>query len=177
MDTNRKKTVIDRVKKIETALDKYRLWGNMIPRGIWDNNLRKVLPKAEWDRIRKIVYKRQNFRCMICDSPEKLHCHEHWSYDYKSGSQQLKQLIGLCELCHMNQHLGFCQASLIPKGKLSWEKLADHWAKVNEKTSEEFYSHKDSAFELWRLRSKLKWKVVDLDGEEITSNYQKMKNF
>lgn len=171
------KSLTKRVKEIESSLSKYQLWGNMIPRGTWYNNLRKVLPKKEWDRVRKLVYKRQNYRCAICNSHERLHCHEHWSYSYEQGIQKLNQLVGLCELCHMNQHLGFCQVDLIPKGKLSWEELANHWAKINEKPSEEFYSHEDLAFKLWRLRSKLTWKVVDIDGKKINSDYRKMDNF
>ena len=157
--------LIERAKEIERKLSQYKLWGNMIPRNSWYSNLRNILPKNEWDKIRKMVYKHYNYSCAICKGSGPLHAHESWVYDYDESKQTLKDILALCYLCHMSQHLGYVQVKLIPSGELTMEELELHWMRVNKgKTKKEFEDHKYLAFELWEIRSLISWKVYDQNG-------------
>lgn len=153
-----------RAKQIERKLSEYNLWANMIPRNSWYANLRNILPKSEWDTIRKMVYKHYNYRCSICGSKGSLHAHEWWKYDYDREEQTLKDIVALCYLCHMSQHLGYVQVQLIPSGELTMEEMEQHWMDVNKKSKKEFEEHKYLAFELWEIRSLISWKVYDQNG-------------
>jgi hypothetical protein len=160
IDTN----LIDRAIEIERLLGKYNLWANMIPRNSWYANLRNILPKNEWDTIRKLVYKHFNYQCSICKRKGQLHAHESWIYDYKKSRQTLQDILALCYLCHMSQHLGYVQVKLIPTGELTMEEIEQHWMEINNKSKEEFKHHKYLAFELWEIRSLISWKVYDQNG-------------
>ena len=41
---------------------KYKLTFQLVPSGCWYANLRSVLPKAEWDRLRRATYARAGGR-------------------------------------------------------------------------------------------------------------------
>ena len=160
--------LIDRAKELEQQLNQYVLWANMIPRNSWYSNLRNILPKAEWDKIRKMVYKHFNYECSICHASSPLHAHESWVYDYDTSKQTLKDILALCYLCHMSQHLGYVQVKLIPSGELTMDKLEHHWMRINNKSKKDFEEHKYLAFELWEIRSLISWKVYDQNGVELS---------
>lgn len=87
--------LIERAKEIEKKLNENILWANMIPRNSWYSNLRNILPKKEWDTIRKMVYKHYNYKCAICKNNGPLHAHESWEYDYDQSKQTLKDILGI----------------------------------------------------------------------------------
>ena len=156
---------INRAKELEKELSNYRLWANMIPKTSWYTNLRTILPEDEWVKIRKLVYNHFNYRCAICKSKGQLHAHESWIYDYENSKQLLKDILALCYLCHMTQHLGFVQVKLITAGELTMEQIEDHWLSVNDNTTHsDFGKMVKNAFELWDLRSLTSWDVYDQNG-------------
>ena len=68
-------------------------------------NLRKVLPRSKWDKLRKLTYERANFTCELCNSkPKRLEAHEMWYFDFKNKIQYLQRMIALCYKCHSLQH-------------------------------------------------------------------------
>ena len=156
--------LIERAKEIEQILGQYKLWANMIPRNSWYSNLRNILPKKEWDKIRKMVYKHYNYTCAICKGNGPLHAHESWVYDYDESKQTLNDILALCSLCHMSHHLGYVQVKLIPSGELTMDELEHHWMTVNKGSKKEFQDQKYLAFELWEIRSLISWKVYDQNG-------------
>lgn len=180
-------SLIDRVNELEQYFKQYKLWANLIPATSFYSNLRKVLSQDEWDRVRKIVYKRQNYECKTCGTyfqekykdkrGKELHCHEYWTFDFNKRRQTLVELVSLCFMCHMSNHLGFCKVSLIPKGELTWNELAIHWSEVNQSTKAEFEKHSKLAFELWKIRSKIDWEILDKEGYPINEEYTKLKVF
>ena len=135
-----------------------RLTIELVPATSWYNNMRKVIPKAEWDNIRKSVYAEQNNRCGICGAEGRLECHELWEYDDEKHIQTLRGFIALCSLCHRVKHIGLAGIHA-SKGILDYEQVVDHFLKVNECSRDVFEQHKKQAFEQWRVRSQYQWEV------------------
>ena len=88
----------------------YKLNFELVPDGCWYSNLRGELPKKLWDIVRKDAYARANGKCMICGRPAKrLEAHEKWSYDEKTATQKLEDVIAVCHTCHSVIHIGRTQ--------------------------------------------------------------------
>jgi hypothetical protein len=80
-----------------------------------------------------------------------------WRYDETTRTQILVRMIALCPACHEVKHMGL--AGIRGKGKSA----RDHLAKVNGWSDEQVYVHVAEAFDIWRRRSKVSWKL-DLSG-------------
>lgn len=55
----------------------------LVPSTAFGENLRKLLTKTEWDKVRKAVYKRAGYKCEICGGKGEKHpveAHEEWLY-------------------------------------------------------------------------------------------------
>lgn len=88
----------------------YKLNFELVPDGCWYSNLRTELPEKLWDIVRKDAYARANGKCMICGRPAKrLEAHEKWSYDEKTATQKLEDVIAVCHTCHSVIHIGRTQ--------------------------------------------------------------------
>ena len=136
----------------------FKLKIDLVPSTAWYSNLRSKISRSEWDKIRKQSYIDANHKCAICSADGKLNCHEIWEYDDEKHIQLLKGFIALCDNCHMIKHIGFAgiQAS---KGLLDMDKLVEHFMKVNGCDRRSFEEHHKKCFEVWRERSKNKWKT------------------
>ena len=137
---------------------KLKLTIELVPKTSWYNNMRKVLPKAEWDRLRKETYAEHGHKCGICGAEGRLNCHEIWEYDDRNHSQRLVGFIALCDLCHHVKHIGLA-GILASKGQLDYEKVVEHFMKVNRCGGGRFKKHKKRAFRQWAERSKYAWQV------------------
>ena len=141
----------------------------LVPSTCWYNNLRKVLSKTEWDKIRKEVYTKASHRCEICGAYSKLNCHEIWQYDDKNLIQKLNGFIALCTNCHWIKHIGLA-GILSNEGKLDYKKLIDHFMQVNNVSRKEFENHVKDAFDTWRKRSQKQWKTEFGDWDYLIKN-------
>lgn len=133
------------------------LFPQLVPSTCWYSNLRSLLPRREWDRIRRQVYKLADYRCQICGGRGKQHpveAHEMWMYDDEAGVQRLDRIMALCPMCHAVQHLGRANAH----GQL--RSAVAHMAKVNGWSSQDAILMAEVAFEQWAQRSQRQW---DLD--------------
>lgn len=128
----------------------------LVPKPLWYSNLRTELPKADWDKLRKEVYRKAAHLCEICGghgSNWPVECHERWEYDDKKKIQILKGLIALCPTCHSVKHIGYTQT----QGYYAFTKAMRHLMKVNQidiVEAEEFISE---AFRIWQERSNHDW--------------------
>ncbi|MFX1340412.1 MAG: hypothetical protein ACFFDK_17520, partial [Promethearchaeota archaeon] len=148
-------------------LSYYRLWGNLVPEKSFFSNLRKVLPDIECDILRKAVYKKDHYKCVICEAQDiQLEAHESWHYDYHNSIQRLEDIISLCHMCHLNNHLGFASI-LIKEGSLNKQDLIDHWCRINHESPENFEAYEKKVFLLWKLRDNFDWNIIDPDGNLI----------
>lgn len=126
----------------------------LVPRGIWYKNLRSMLSHSNWDKLRKEVYKKANYRCEICGGRGDkwpVECHEIWNYDDNVHIQTLTGLIALCPLCHSVKHIGLSQIH----GK--YESARNHLMKVNEWNIEIANAYIVKAFAIWQRRSQHRW--------------------
>src|SRR5262245_12038603 len=56
------------------------------------------LSSAYWKDLRQQVFDRDDWRCVLCDSPEDLQCH-HRTYE-RFGKEELRDCYTLCPSCH-----------------------------------------------------------------------------
>jgi hypothetical protein len=143
---------------VESEPDGVELTIELVPRSVWDTNLRKLLPAPEWDRIRKCVYAESGYRCGICGAAGRLSCHERWEYDDERGVQKLLGFIALCHLCHLVKHLVLA-GNLAHQGRLDYEAVVQHFMKVNRCDRATFEEREREAFAKWRERSSRPWQT------------------
>lgn len=128
----------------------------LVPSTSWYSNVRSQVSSQEWDRLRRPVYRRANWRCEICGGRGQRHaveCHEVWYYDDAAQIQRLEGLIALCPACHEVKHIG--RTSLM-RGD---EAAIMHLAVVNEWTVDRADAYVDLALDIWKLRSELSWRL------------------
>ena len=80
-----------------------------------------------------------------------------WNYDNEEHVQKLEGFILLCQMCHYVKHLGIA-GTLADRGMLDYNRIIEHFCKVNNCSKEEFEESKAKAFEIWERRSTYKWK-------------------
>ncbi len=61
-----------------------------------------ISSSSKWKTICAQIRNRDDNKCRLCDSTEKLHVH-HLTYE-RLGNERLQDLVTLCELCHSDQH-------------------------------------------------------------------------
>jgi hypothetical protein len=135
-----------------------RLTPDLVPETSWAKNLRKMIPRSEWDTIRKGVYAQQGHRCGICGKAAKLECHESWEYDDAEHVQRLGGFIALCSMCHHVKHLGMAGV-LAGEGKLDMRTVIVHFIAINQCDRAAFNDCKRVAFAQWEERSRHQWRV------------------
>ena len=129
-----------------------------VPSTSWGISLRNKMPRSQWDKLRKQVHERNGSKCQICGSPEKLHCHELWEFNDKSGVQKLAGLGTICNMCHHVTHFGR-STQLAAEGHLNIQAVIAHFLEVNGCDTETFSNHLDKARTIWEKRSQRKWRV------------------
>ncbi len=132
-----------KINKIEEKLSKYKLRENTIPDHSHGINLRHLLNRTTWDKLRQKIYERDKNQCVICGdkSPTKFHCHEEFIFDYENQIQRLGQLMTLCPHCHANKHI-VSKVRILNSGKLtedSMNRMIAHWFRVNYSKNVYFY--------------------------------------
>lgn len=143
-----------------------RLVAELVPQPCWYSNMRSLVPRPVWDRLRRQVYAQYQHRCGICGAEARLHCHEIWSYDDTAHVQTLSGFIALCEWCHHIKHLGH-SASLASEGKLDYNRVIEHFTHVNNCTREQFEAHRRQVFEQWEARNQYSWRTELGDYEGL----------
>jgi hypothetical protein len=143
-----------------------RLTIELVPETCWYSNMRALLPSAEWDRLRRQVYRDYSHRCGICGASGRLHCHEIWRYDDAAHVQRLEGYIALCSWCHHVKHIGLAKL-LAARGELDFERVVTHFLRVNGCDRATFERHCADAFALWRERSRHAWRTELLPGYAI----------
>ena len=133
----------------------------LVPRPCWNKSLSHLHSKGKfplWEDVRKAVLAACSTRCALCGDKRKknMHCHEIWEYDDVQNAQSLKTVIGICNMCHHVKHIGLAEI-LARQGKLNYDKVVEHFCRVNECTKTEFQTHALEAFRIWDERSEKEW--------------------
>lgn len=138
----------------------------LVPLPLWERNMRAVLPKSQWSKLRKAVLERHGLRCMTCGKGEesrKLQAHEEWLYDESTepATARLVTILLLCWHCHAVEHWGVTK-NLVAQGHLTDRALTDtieHFCRLNRVGVDDFIAHENQATELWQERSRREWRV------------------
>lgn len=70
-----------------------RLRVKLVPRPLWGRNLRDVLPRSEWQRLRRRALYQVGEPCGLhVPGGGNLICHEQWTYD---NATRARTLIGV----------------------------------------------------------------------------------
>ena len=133
-----------------------KLIPEMIPTTSFFTNLRSMLTQSEWDIIRRRVYKKAEYKCEICGGKGTKHpveCHEIWKFIKWRKIQKLIGFKALCPSCHECIHIG-----------LAWirghrQRALNHLIKVNNISRLQAEELITDAFELWKERSQIEWKL------------------
>lgn len=104
-----------------------------IPKPLHTLNPRNLMGKAWWDKKRREAYKKYDYRCWACGaSNTRLEGHEMYEIDYRTCTSTFKEVVALCNACHMYIHAGMLQV-LLEEGKVTHERaqaIIDHGDKV-----------------------------------------------
>ena len=127
----------------------------MVPDSCWYSNLRSILSKKQWDCIKADAKRRANGKCMICGKKtDRLEAHERWSYNEKTQTQKLEDIVAVCSDCHSVIHIGRTQL------KGNEERAEEHYMKVNNCSYAEYRKNLGKANELHRrLNLVPEWKL------------------
>ena len=128
----------------------------LVPSSTWGINLRSLLKKSQWDKIRKREYKRADYRCEICGKKGRIEGHEIWEYDDKKKIQKLKGIVCLCNTCHAVKHFGRSQLKGLE------EKCIKQMMKVNKWTRQQVRKHIAEETGKWNERSNFEW-TLDIE--------------
>ncbi len=126
----------------------------LVPKTCWFSNVRALVSREVWDRLRKETYRKAGYVCEVCGAKGRLECHEVWEYDDKNKLQILRDLVALCPSCHEVKHFGLATA----RGR---DKTARrHLAKINGWTDQEVDDYLAEVWQVWHERSAHDWKLV-----------------
>ncbi|MGL5713052.1 MAG: HNH endonuclease [Paraclostridium sp.] len=78
-----------------------------------DNKYKEYLKSDEWKNIRELVLKRDNRKCVLCGSDDRLHIHHKTYKNIFNEIEHLDDLITLCNKCHANEHNKFMDFLMI----------------------------------------------------------------
>lgn len=131
---------------------------DMVPLSSWGKSLRNSIPRSQWDKLRKEVHNKNDLKCEVCGSLEKLNCHEHWEFDEEGEIQRLARLGTVCNMCHHVSHFGRSK-QLATQGHLDIKAVVSHFLSVNGVDMKTFTKHEEDAMATFLKRSEITWKV------------------
>lgn len=133
-----------------------RLTIELVPHASWGENLRSLVPRDLWDRLRRETYRAARYRCQVCGGRGPDHpveCHESWAYNDTRHVQTLVGLLALCPSCHRVKHYGRAEVYGYA------EQAFAHLMAVNGWPAERAADYVDAALDVWELRSASTWQV------------------
>ncbi len=141
------------------------LYVDLLPKGS-SPILRFTLKETHFSTLRNLVVKRVAYKCEICDEEclakdkRYLEVCERFSYDLKTNTQKLERILGLCKECYSTVRV---LDKVVCLGRLM---------EINELDKDDGKQHISDAYELWKKRSEIKWK---LDLSIITNSGLSLK--
>jgi hypothetical protein len=138
-----------------------------IPVPLWGANLRFMLGRYRWGKLRAAIMDHRGLKCESCGKRmrkrRRVYAHEHWSYLFwKHKGVAILEGIGLsCWHCHAVEHFGVTR-TLVAQGILGPRAIKETIAKfcqVNRATRADFERHLRKSMAEWNRLSDKKWKV------------------
>lgn len=92
------------IKKLRYLTQKKNSYLNKLRKRTLTLSYVKFLQSKYWEEIRKIVLKRDNYRCILCGSLDNLQVHHNTYRHLKNEHNHLETLDTLCRNCHFETH-------------------------------------------------------------------------
>lgn len=153
---------------MEHTVSSRRLQFSLIPTPLWGRNLRSIMGRSRWRKLREELLAGRDLICDVCGTDvgdvSELKGHEQWRYSEKKRTSSIAKLIGMsfvCELCHDAEHFGRIQKLRID-GQLTDDRVKQivrHYCRVNDVSRMQFDEDLALAHEEHLRRSQLKWLV------------------
>ena len=143
---------------MEGKPEEFKLTVELIPTTSWSDSLRNKAKLSEWKKIRKKYLSDYGNKCSICGMEGKLNLHEIWEFNESNHIQKLIGFTVLCNMCHFVKHIGNAWR-LSKEDKLDYEKVIEHFMKVNICSREAFLEHRGEAYSKWKERSTYMWQI------------------
>ncbi len=86
------------------------------------SKFREYISSKEWKELKEERLKKDNYKCVLCKSQERLTCH-HLTYK-RIFKEEINDLISLCKKCHSRIH-SICPPRDTPHfvKRLAWDNL------------------------------------------------------
>lgn len=143
---------------IRRASRPLKLEVELVPRPTWGQSCNRLMKRSAWKELRQSVCARQDHKCGVCGAGGTLYCHEVWHYDDRTHVQTLTAFIAVCSLCNFVKHVGRAE-QLAQAGIVDMNRVIAHFQSVNGCGRGVWEAHKRRAFEVFRERSKHKWRI------------------
>ena len=91
----------------------YRPHIQMVPPQLWGMNMRALMRRTEWRKLREALLDRQGVVCATCGkietAPSRVYAHEEWEYDETTepATTRIAGVSLVCWHCHACEHWGF----------------------------------------------------------------------
>ena len=129
----------------------------LVPTNCHEVSLHRLLPARVWKRLRQQTIAKYGTECAVCGSAsERLHCHEHWSYDDKTRARRLVKLASLCTSCHWVKHIELAKRKAA-HGLISYRNVVNHFTRVNGVSDDAFFQYRDRKRDECYKRSQYSW--------------------
>lgn len=137
-------------------MENLKLTINMLPKGAWNNDLSKTLPKKDWNILRQVALKRANGNCEICGyKTDDLDVHEEWDFDINNKTQTLRDIKAICTRCHGVKH--FKNSVRLGFG----EQAQAHFMKFNNCSEIQFVTYLNKSLLEYNERNTIfRWKII-----------------
>jgi len=114
-------------------------------------SLANLLPRDQWNRIRRHICRRARYHCKICGREGRMYCHEIWQFNEQTGYQYLFGFECLCKACHKTKHYFFVNNSQ------ERAMLFQHFLTVNGLTRQKGIDHLMNAYRKQLRLNHRKW--------------------
>jgi hypothetical protein len=130
-----------------------------VPENCTRQDLRDLIPPADWERLCRRVFRSAHGRCEACCCRGPLCVREVWRYSRKTCTRKLRILRALCPACYQATYLGFHCPMPALEERLQPDVLIEHLLRVNGVNIGWLIRHRKQAQELWNERSRCEWRT------------------
>jgi hypothetical protein len=117
-------------------------------------SLANLLPRDQWNPLRRSIYRQARYRCQACGREGRLHCHEMWGYNDQTSVQWLRGFAALCDDCHAAKHLLFVHDAALR------DRLLGHLTSLNQMTRADATAYLHAAARRQQWLNQRSW-VID----------------
>ena len=129
---------------------------DLVPKTTFYSNVRSILPKSTWNKIRIKTIADANNVCEVCGGVtgyRGLDCHEIWEFDTTTYTKRLTKIIALCNKCHEVKHIGLAEL------RGNFDRAKKWFMEINDISDKEADYLIDDAFQLWDERNQHQWQT------------------